>query len=269
MIIEVDKTWVREYGRLNYKIEQVISAAIQNLNKVISLNRYRVRHKEDREEIMEVEVSAFFLNIDRYFSEDLDEVDIINSALELYLPICRRERIKELISEKLNLLSAQKLIVKMGFTVQGLKADEVKGRYYFYTDCPVCGTRNFYFSLDEGLKGHKRNIYVGCYSESCKYHGRKGVDIIGFIQNQFRKSYPQAIEFLADHFLLNGWNDHSSHANLMPFEDNATKEMRKKDSDYMLRLEEYNQACAMWLNDDYLVYDPKFVDLVSKLSNPE
>ncbi|MBP1736126.1 MAG: hypothetical protein H6Q60_7 [Oscillospiraceae bacterium] len=194
MKIQINQNWTEIYREYDQKIEQVIPLAVNNLIKRGNPAKNLIWHQYDRENMVEIEFKDMPVGLERFISEEIDLVDVLDFAFEYYLPICRNEYIKRLFKQSLDRDTVEKYIKHMGFSIKRGFRDMEKGRYYFYADCPCCGTENFFFSFDQT----KKDVYVGCYNPLCDYANQRGVNFIGFLQQHFKKTYIQAVEYLED-----------------------------------------------------------------------
>lgn len=190
-MIQIKRRYVETYKSIGMQLEEAVNGAIQNLKKLEHRKNYTIQHDCNREKCIEVPITIH--GAERYVVGGIDETDVVNFALQLYLPIARLNRFKRLLKEKLSEKVFFDMLEQLGIEVDDQETDEEKGRVYAYTNCPVCGTKRFYFSWDQV----RQNIFAGCYKPDCKkMHGV--MDIITFVQKKDGVGYKEAVLSLTD-----------------------------------------------------------------------
>lgn len=190
-MIQIKRRYVEAYKSIGISLEEAVNGAIQNLKKLEYRKNYTIQHDCNREKCIEVPITIH--GAERYVVGGIDETDVVNFALQLYLPIARLDRFKRLLKEKLSEKVFFDMLEQLGIEVADQETDEEKGRVYAYTNCPVCGTKRFFFSWDQV----RQNIFAGCYNPDCKkMHGV--MDIITFVQKKDGVGYKEAVLSLTD-----------------------------------------------------------------------
>lgn len=189
-ITRIKNKYVNAYQAIGMSLEEAVSGAIQNLKKLDHRKNYTIIHDCNRESCIDVPIAVN--GAEQYAVGGIDETDVVNFALQLYLPIARLDRFKRLLKDKLSEKVFYDMLEQLGIEVSDQETDREKGRVYAYTNCPVCGTRRFYFSWDQ----LRQNIYAGCYKPGCKMHDV--MDIITFVQKQKEVGYKEAVALLTD-----------------------------------------------------------------------
>ncbi|MGE5631947.1 MAG: hypothetical protein ACM3TR_12740 [Caulobacteraceae bacterium] len=189
-ITQIKNKYVEAYQTIGIPLEEAVNGAIQNLKKLDHRKNYTIMHDCNRESCVDVPIAVH--GVERYAVGGIDETDVVNFSLQLYLPIARLDRFKRLLKEKLSEKVFFDILEQLGIEVADQETDREKGRLYAYTDCPKCGTRRFYFSWDQV----RQNIFAGCYKPDCDMHDI--MDIITFVQKHKDLSYKEAVASLAD-----------------------------------------------------------------------
>jgi hypothetical protein len=187
---QIKNKYAEAYNIIGMSLEEAVNGAIQNLKKLDHRKNYTIQHDCNRESCIDVPIAVH--GIERYAVGSIDETDVVNFALQLYLPIARLDRFKRLLKEKLSEKVFFDMLEHLGIEVADQETDEEKGRVYAYTNCPVCGTKRFYFSWDQV----RQNIFAGCYDPVCKMHDV--MDIITFVQKNDGVGYKEAVLSLTD-----------------------------------------------------------------------
>ncbi|EGD49559.1 hypothetical protein Cpap_3995 [Ruminiclostridium papyrosolvens DSM 2782] len=189
-ITQIKNKYVEAYQAIGMSLEEAVSGAIQNLKKLDHRKNYTIMHDCNRESCIDVPIVVH--GVEQYAVGGIDETDVINFALQLYLPIARLDRFKRLLKDKLSEKVFFDMLEQLGIEVADQETDEEKGRVYAYTNCPLCGARRFYFSWDQV----RQNIFAGCYDPVCKMH--YVMDIITFVQKNDGVGYKEAVLSLTD-----------------------------------------------------------------------
>lgn len=171
-------------------LENAVSEAMQNLKKLDHRKSYTIMHDCNRESCTDTPITVS--GVEGYIVEGIDETDVVNFALQLYLPIARLDSFKRLLKEKLTEKLFLDMLKQLNIDISEQEFDKGKERVYAYTDCPVCGTRRFYFSWDQ----KRQKIFAGCYKPDCKMHDV--MDIITFVQKQKNLGYKEAVLSLTE-----------------------------------------------------------------------
>lgn len=189
-ITQIKNKYVKAYQAIEMSMEEAVSGAMQNLKKLDHRKNYTIMHDCNRESCIDVPIAVN--GAEQYAVGSIDETDVVNFALQLFLPIARLDRFKRLLKDKLSEKVFFDMLEQLGIEVADKETDEEKGRVYAYTNCPVCGTRRFYFSWDQVRK----DIFAGCYKPGCEMHDV--MDIITFAQKHENVGYKEAVNLLTD-----------------------------------------------------------------------
>ncbi len=207
-IIILNKTYIGEYKKLGYCINDILGKALDNYKKYSGSRSRQEFSIEDAKnyETFTRKYTVFDINDDDYIyikkhfqikglqKECIMEIsELVNNSLKLYLPIYKRNIIKEKFAEKLNTVFILDLLERLHFNINDVEMDKKRGRVYFYTTCSNCRMERFYFSLDQ----IRKRVFVGCFNKRCVYYNRNAVDIIGFFRKEYNLTYEEAIEKLA------------------------------------------------------------------------
>lgn len=185
---QIKRKLVEEYQKLGMTLETAAVEAMKNLGKLDQKKSYTIQHDSNREGCIDLPIAVH--GTERYTVSDIDAVDIVNFALWMYLPIARQNRFKTLLKERLDERVFFSMLDQLGIEVEDQETDRGKERVYVYTNCPVCGTRRYYFSWDQV----QQNIFAGFYNPSCDMH--QAMDIITFVQKRDRMGYKEAVATL-------------------------------------------------------------------------
>ncbi|WP_027627197.1 hypothetical protein [Ruminiclostridium cellobioparum] len=189
-ITRIKNKYVKAYKIMGMSLEEAVSGAMQNLKKLDHRKNYTIMHDCNRESCIDVPIAVN--GAEQYAVGSIDETDVVNFALQLFLPIARLDRFKRLLKDKLSEKVFFDMLEQLDISVDDQETDREKGRVYAYTDCPKCGERRFYFSWDQVRK----NIFAGCYKPGCEMHDV--MDIITFVQKQKEVGYKEAVALLTD-----------------------------------------------------------------------
>lgn len=251
----IEEKWIKEYLKLDVPIEQAVSGAFINLKNLSKNGRFTILPTNCKREFINIDLDVSVNNFNKYITKSIEISDVVNFALRVYLPMCRRNYIKGVFKEKLNEMLVTKMLKSLNIEIDGWKTDVINNRIYVYSQCPKCGTSCFYFSIDE----NKKELYAGCYNDDCVFN--KPQDIISFLMKQYKLEYPQAIEYLAKICLID-----VDQINAPENETDNSKQNKDIENDIVV-IAEFKKICAQWSNPEYMEYDDEFLDFISKHPN--
>lgn len=186
-MIQIKDRYAKAYKAIGMELDEALSNAFANLKKLDHQKWYTIQHDCNREGAMEYPYNQ---EISDYICDGIDESDVANFALQLYLPVARDNMYKRALTENMTDESYLDLLAKLDVDIQDVSLDEKKDRLYAYTDCPKCGTRRFFYSFDHG----NRTIYAGCYDPHCVMGDV--VDMISHIRTLRNTGYREAVALL-------------------------------------------------------------------------